>query len=239
MSGFGGLSVAAIIATLFFYNIVLAIFNLIPAFPMDGGRVLRAVLAMRLDYGRATDIAVRIGRTTAVLMGLYGLLTGGFFMILIAFFVYGGATEEGRMVQVRTRLRGLTVAQAYSPHTAILQPYDSLEHALRLQLSGQSNFPVTENGELIGFLTEPGLMTALQARPPHASVAQAMLRQVLPVSPHSDLSVVQQRMNSEGLSALPVTENGRVVGVITRRQIANLLRLLAVRPELAASVRSA
>src|SRR5690606_31179392 len=102
----------AIFDYVFAANLFIAIFNLIPAFPMDGGRVLRALLASRMDYGRATAIAVNVGQTLAWIMGLWGFLGGGFFLILIAIFIYMGAGQEGQMVALRRALGNLKVRQA-------------------------------------------------------------------------------------------------------------------------------
>ena len=110
----------------FIYNLFLALFNLIPAFPLDGGRIFRALLALRLPYPRATSIAVSVGRTFAFLLGLYGFLGGGFFLIILAIFIYIGAGQEGTMVQVRSILRGVRVSDAYSRQVRTLTSGDRL-----------------------------------------------------------------------------------------------------------------
>jgi predicted transcriptional regulator len=229
----------AVFSYVFVYNIVLAVFNLLPAFPMDGGRILRAVMAMRLPYVRATSIAVNIGRALAVFLGLYGLVSGGFFLMLIAFFVYTGATQEGRMVQTRGLLRGYTVQQAYSQRVGLLNPYDTIQRAVAMKLSGiQSSFPVSEYGNYVGFLTDAKLMQTLQMSGTHIPVHAVMSRDVQPVSLNSDLFDVQRRMQSEGLTALPVVEAGRVIGMITLRHIRELARMVTIRPDVISRVQS-
>jgi Zn-dependent protease len=231
-SGFS-LSFTSLFGYIFLYNIVLALFNMLPAFPMDGGRVLRALLAMRLDYGRATNIAVRIGQALAVMLGIYGLFNGGFFMILIAIFVYNGAAQEGRLVEQYSKLRGLTVRQAYASQAAYLSPYDTIQRAVSLKLLGwQSNFPVFYNGQMVGLLTERDTMEALTRRGPNTLVGQVMSTHILPVTPDQELFDVQQRMANERLTALPVMEGSRFLGMVTWRNINQLLRTLAAQPDL-------
>ncbi len=233
------LSFGAIFSYVFFYNAILAIFNMIPAFPMDGGRVLRSALAMKLDYGRATQIAVTLGRGLAVLFGLYGLLNGQFFSVLIAIFIYTGATQEGQMVRFRQRLRGYTVQQAYSNRIPVLQPDDSLRDAATWMARGVTDFPVSHFGSYVGFLDQQRLTNALERGSSDQTVAATMARNIQPVSLTSDLYDVQQRMSHEGLSALPVVEFGDIVGVITARHIRQMLRMAAMRPELFPRVQSA
>ncbi|WP_420631640.1 site-2 protease family protein [Candidatus Leptofilum sp.] len=233
------LTIGAIFSYIFFYNVILAVFNMIPAFPMDGGRVLRAVLAMRLDYGRSTQIAAGIGRTLALLFGIYGLFNGQFFSVLIAIFIFTGATQEARMVQFRQRLRGYTVQQAYSNQVPVLQPADSLREVVNWTARGQTDFPVAQFGTYVGFLGSERLMRALQHNGPDQSVASVMAKDVEPVTLTTDLFDVQQRFAREKLGALPVVEYGRIVGIISSRHIRHMLRMAAMRPELFPRVRSA
>ena len=233
------LSFGAIFSYIFFYNVVLAVFNMIPAFPMDGGRVLRAALAMKLEYGRATSIAVSLGRGLAVLFGLYGLFTGQFFSVLIAIFIFSGATQEGQMVKFRQRLRGYTVQQAYSNRIPILQPDDTLRDAANWMARGVTEFPVSQFDNYVGFLSNEHLTMALQQGGPDQTVAAVMSRDVEPVSLTADLYDVQQRMSNEGVNALPVVEYGRIVGVISARHIRQMLRMAAMQPELFPRVKSA
>jgi len=225
LMGASGVSLSALFAYVFVYNIFLAGFNLIPAFPMDGGRVLRALLAMRLDYGRATAIASAIGRAFAVAMGLYALFNGAIFLILIAVFIFSAATQENRAVKVRSALRGCTVQQAYAPSAYRLSPYHNLQHAADFMLmSGQSSFPVCQGELYLGFVTRPRLEQALQTRGRHTWVSDIMRRDIQPVSLWDDLYDVQKRMEVEGVDALPVMGDGRCLGIITRRHIFDLHR---------------
>lgn len=226
------LSFTAVFSYIFFYNIILAVFNMIPAFPMDGGRVLRSLLAMKLDYGRATNMAVTLGRGLAILFGLYGLFNGAFFTVLIAIFIFSGATQEGRVVQFRQRLRGYSVQQAYSNRSPILQPADRLREAAIWTARGVNDFPVSHFGDYVGFLSKSQLMHALQHGGAEQTVAAVMDRNLKPVSLTTDLYDVQQRLENEGLNALPVVENGRVLGLISSRHIRKMLRMVALQPDL-------
>ena len=232
------LSFTAVFSYIFFYNVLLAVFNMIPAFPMDGGRVLRSLLAMRLDYGRATNIAVMLGRGLAVMFGLYGLFNGAFFTVLIAIFIFSGATQEGQMVKFRQRLRGYTVQQAYSNRIPVLQPADSLREAVNWTARGVADFPVSRFGEYVGFLSNARLMSALQQGGSEQTVASVMNREVEPVSLTADLYDVQHRLSNERLRALPVVEDGRILGVISMRHIQQMLRMAAMQPDLFPRIRS-
>ncbi len=229
--GYGGVSFAALFTYIFVYNIFLALFNLLPAFPMDGGRIFRSLLAMRLEYVRATKIAATVGRGVAILMGIYGLFNGGFFMVLIAVFIYTGATAEERMVKLRGSLRGYTVQQSYSPSVYQLSPYHNLQHVVDFMLmSGQSSFPVSQGELYVGFLTRERLEQALKTRGRHTWISDVMRRDVRPVGLTTDIYAVQQRLDAERLEALPVVENGRCLGIITRRNIQELYRFSRIAP---------
>ena len=229
--GMGGVSLTSLFTYIFVYNIFLAVFNLLPAFPMDGGRVFRSLLAMKLDYVKATRIAASVGRGLAVLMGIYGLFNGGIFLTLIAIFIYSGATQEEQMVRLRGSLRGYRVQQAYTPSAYQLSPYHNLQHVVDFMLaSGQSSFPVSQGELYVGFLTRSRLEKALQTRAPHTWIGDVMRRDVLPVSLSTDIFEVRKRLDGEQLDALPVVENGRCVGLITRGNIQELYRLSRIAP---------
>jgi Zn-dependent protease/CBS domain-containing protein len=237
----GSFSLMALFSYLFISNIFLALFNLIPAFPMDGGRVLRALLAMRLEYVQATKIAATIGRAFAILLGLYGFIGGGIFMMIIAFFLYTMAGQEAAAVQVSRALRGYTVQQAYNSSVHRLHPSHTLQHAANMMLySGQDTLPVTQDGRFVGIIAQPQVMEMLQTNGPNILVGHVMKRDVAPVSLQSEITAVQQRFLEEEVNALPVVGHGEfLLGLITRRHIAELYRMLSLTPNAIRGIQSA
>jgi Zn-dependent protease len=226
-------SPAALFNYLFMTNLFLGIFNLIPAFPMDGGRVLRALLAMQTSYVRATQIAVAVGQGLAMLFGLYGFLGGGFFIILIAIFIYLGAGQEGQLVQTRHVLGDLTVERAYSREARWLEPTANLRQAMELTLKTfQSDFPICSQGQVVGLLTLDRLVGALNEHGADIPVSQAMLSDIATAAPGEKVFEVQQRMHERNLNAMPVVEAGRFLGLITIRDINELYQLAASQPNL-------
>jgi Zn-dependent protease/CBS domain-containing protein len=210
---------------LMWWNLGMAVFNLLPAFPMDGGRVLRALLARRMEYARATRTAANVGQMIAFLFALMGLMVPGQgFLLFIALFIYMGAEAEAQAVQVQSAFRGHPVRRAMITRFATLGVGDSLARAVQLLLSGsQQDFPVETGDGRIGLLTRRDLLSALHDRGPAASVGEAMRLDVLPVRAEAPLEETFQRMQAEELPAVPVLEMGRLVGLITMENIAEFL----------------
>jgi Zn-dependent protease len=239
LENMGTLSFQAFFNYVFISNLFLGVFNLLPAFPMDGGRVLRALLASRMDYARATSIAVSVGQSMAWLLGLWGFLGGGFFLILIAIFIYLGAGQEGQLVRLRHVLGGLTVEQAYSRQARSLSPQATLRDAIGLTLSTfQADFPVCEDDQLVGLLPYARLVEALDHHGPDIPVSEVMITDITPVTPGEGMFAVQQRLAENNLGALPVVEDGRFLGLITSRDINELYRLVSSQPDLMVAVQT-
>jgi Zn-dependent protease/CBS domain-containing protein len=214
-------------------NIGLAAFNLIPAFPMDGGRVLRSLLATVMPQTQATNVAVRIGQGFAWLLGLGGLLTGNLIWILIAIFVYSGATQEGRMVRIRGILEGMNVRQAFSRDVRTISPSDPVSRAADLTLeSFQADFPVCEEGRIVGLLTRTDIIRALKMREANTEVRRVMKTDFPALEPNDELFQVHQQMESSGLDALPVIESGEFAGLLTMRDVNEAYQLLSIDREL-------
>jgi Zn-dependent protease/CBS domain-containing protein len=212
-------------------NIGLVLFNAIPAFPLDGGRILRALLALRLDYARATAIAVAIGQGLALLLGLLGFVGGNYVLILIAIFVWFGASQEGEQVALRRAMGGATVGQAMSQRPQVLATTAPLGHAVELTLSTtQADFPVVEpGGRVVGLLTLDDLLRGLRDQPA-ATVGEAMRRQFPVARPEESVAAAQGQLGEGRVRALPVVQSdGRLAGLLTAADIGEALRLLAAR----------
>jgi Zn-dependent protease/CBS domain-containing protein len=221
-------------------NIFLAVFNLLPAYPMDGGRVLRAFLALRMDHAKATVWAVRIGQGMAWAFGLAGALTGAWMLVIIAVFIYIGAGQEGRMVEIKDALEGLKVGQAMTRDIASLRPNAPISEAVEHILKGfQIDFPVVEEGRLVGYLTEVDLVAALKETGPETAVKQAMRTDLKAASPDEPLFDVQQSMGRQRVRSLPVTEGGHLVGLISAQDVGEAFLFMRIRPDLVGASRRA
>ena len=219
---------------LFQINVILLAFNLIPAFPMDGGRVLRALLAKRKGIVAGTRIAARIGQMFAFLLGLLGLTSPAPMLIIIAGFIYLAAEAEAAAVETRAAGQGMTAAAMMITDLRVLPIYATLEDAVRLLLAGeQREFPVVDNDRrLEGLLTRDTLIKGLAERGPGATVGEVMAKPVKPVMPGVPFDRALEQLRSSGLPALPVVDQlGMVVGLITTD---NITDLLLVRRHLAA-----
>jgi CBS domain-containing protein len=206
-------------------NISLVLFNLIPAFPMDGGRVLRALLAMRMDYVRATQTAASIGQGLAFLFGLFGLFNNPF-LLFIAFFVWIGASQEANMVQVRNTISGIPVTQAMQTKFETLTSSDRLERVVRLILAGsQQDFPVVEEGQFVGVLTRDDFIRALSQQGQDTPVVDVIRRNIPSVDSHEMVETALTRLQESGAKTLPVMHGGRFVGLVTSENITEFLMI--------------
>jgi len=222
----GKLTFPSIFGYIFTTNLFIGLFNLIPAYPMDGGRILRALLASRLSYGRATAAAVLIGQILSWGFGLWGFLSGNFFLIILAFFIYTGAGQEGRMVQAKHVLGDLRVEQAYSRGVRSIDLNEPLETALQATLhSFQSSFPICDEGGLAGMLPYSVLVRSLENKDLKTPIRDVMQTGIAPVTPQDKLIDVQKRMSLERVDALPVVNEEGFLGMITSQDLNEAYRL--------------
>ena len=207
-------------------NISLVLFNLIPAFPMDGGRVLRAILAMRMDYVRATQIAASIGQGMAFLLGFWGLFNNPF-LLFIAFFVWIGASQEASLVQMKNSISGIPVTRAMMTDFQTLSPRDNLARVVGLVLAGsQHDFPVVDGeGRVIGILERDAFIAALSSQGQSAPVVGVMRGSLPEVDSYEMVESALMRLQESGAKALPVTHLGRLVGLITAENITEFLMI--------------
>jgi len=206
-------------------NLFMIAFNMIPAFPMDGGRVLRAVLATRLAYGRATRIAASIGRLIAVMFGLMGLFYSPF-LLFIAVFVWLGATHEAGIARLKSAVGGIPVNRVMVNEFKTLFGDDSLQHAADLTLSSaQKDFPVVSDGLLEGVLRQADLLKALSMHNARASVSSVTRKDASTVESTEMLDAVVTKLSECQCDLLPVTRNGELVGIVTTETLGAYMRL--------------
>lgn len=208
-------------------NLSLAFFNLLPAFPMDGGRVVRALLADRLGAVRATRIAAGIGRAMAVLIGLLGLVAGPT-LLLIAFFVWFGAGQEVAAAQAHGALDAVPVERLMQSEFLALTPRDRLFDAAEAMLSErQRDAPVLSGGRLLGVLTREALLLGLAAHGPDGLVENAMRRDVQPFQQAESLQGALVQAGGAGMDVFPVADGERVVGVLSLDRVATFTAVRA------------
>jgi Zn-dependent protease len=208
-------------------NVVLAVFNLVPAFPMDGGRVLRALLAMKLDYVDATRYAARVGQGFAIVLGFLGLFTN-WFLLFIAFFVFVGAQHEAQAVETRSMLAGIPVRAAMMTQFKSLDVREPLKNGIDALLAGaQQDFPVVDHGQLVGLLRRERILEALQTGPKNAAVADVMTRTEEAVDEREMLDSAFARMRRDERATLPVIRDDEITGLLTLENIGEWLMVQA------------
>jgi Zn-dependent protease len=208
-------------AQLMAVNIFLIIFNMIPAFPMDGGRVLRALLARRLNYARATILAARVGQVIAVMLAVIGLfILKNPMLLLVALFVFLGARSEASAVQVTDSLSGMQVQDAMMTNFRALRADDPIELAAQELIHGsQQDFPVVEDDRVVGLLTRDDLIAALRTVEPTRRIREVMRPNCGVVSATDHLEKPYEMLRAENCSTVPVVREGHLVGMITLENI--------------------
>jgi Zn-dependent protease/CBS domain-containing protein len=218
---------------LFTMNAVLLVFNLLPAFPMDGGRVLRALLATRMPYARATQVAALVGQGFAFAFGFIGLLFNPF-LIFIALFVYIGASQEAALAQMRDVSRRFPVSSAMVREFRTLSENASLEEAVdALLATSQHDFPVVDaTGGVAGLLTRHDLIAALRKNDPALRVGDVMRRDIPTVTTGTRFEEAFRIMQECNCPAVPVLDRmKRLVGLLTPENVTELMMVQSVMPQ--------
>ncbi len=213
---------------MFYLNLALGIFNILPAFPMDGGRVLRSLLAMRMPYIDATRVAVAIGKLFAYGMGILGLLMGlnGIWFIIIAFFIYIAAGEEERATVTSMVLEGVKVRDIMTKDVATIDANASVADALKLMFEKKHlGYPVVENGRVIGVVTLSDIAKVPESRRSTVPVRDIMTRNVITLKPDDDASTALQRISQYRIGRLLVMDGDRIAGIISRSDLVKDLEL--------------
>lgn len=213
---------------LFTTNIILVVFNAIPAFPMDGGRVLRALLSFQMDRVRATQIAANLGQVIAIFFFFIGLMYN-IILIFIALFVFFGASSEYMMVQQMSILKGHNVREAMMSDYTVLNPGDKLDRLAEVLLSGtERHFIVAREGAgVVGVLYNEAITEAFQKQRKDLTVDDLMDKEYQAVKPDEDLSEIYRTVQRRRHSFFPVMENGELMGTIDMENINEFMMIQA------------
>ena len=211
--------VVFILFYLSFINFFLAGFNLIPAFPMDGGRILRAMLAKRYTYVKATKTAATIGKVFAVIFGIVGLFVN-IFLILIAFFIYMAASQESESVLIKHMLSKVSVEDVMTKQVKTIDPETSLDEFLKMVTTHQhTGFPVVKDDRIIGIITLRDAKKVSEEKIHMSRVKDVMETDIVCLGPEDDASKALDTMMKRGFGRFPVLKNEELVGIVTRSDI--------------------
>jgi len=214
-------SLTTALVWLFAANVSLALFNLIPAFPLDGGRVLRALLAMLMGFPRATRVAVATGQFIAIIFGLYGVLNGQFLLTLVAVFIFFGAGQETAVAEAKTVLDTLRVGDAHNKHALTLAVGDRVSRVVDYILTSyQPDFAVMQARNPIGLVTRNDVLATLASAPGDIFVTEIMRREFLKVDANKSLTEVRQVMEEKGTRIAAVYDGAAYLGLIGLEDIA-------------------
>jgi Zn-dependent protease/predicted transcriptional regulator len=221
--------IAGILVFVFGYlgvlNIILFAFNLLPAFPMDGGRVLRAWLAGRMPLHRATKIAADIGKGFAILFGIIGLFSNPF-LILIALFIYIGASGESAAVKYSFLLQNVTVGDMMSSPVTTVPPSLPLREVITMMYSSKHlGFPVVERDTLIGMVTLADVNRTSSIDREAMQVRDIMTRDPVTLPPSAPVIDALKIMSARNFGRIPVVQDGKLLGIVTRTDIIKVTEL--------------
>ncbi|MDI6860195.1 MAG: CBS domain-containing protein [Methanocellales archaeon] len=214
------------VGMLAFYNVLLCGFNLLPAFPMDGGRLLRSWLAKRMSYIDATHKAAWVGKTFALMMGIFGLFYGGFWFILIAFFIYIGASEEEKATEVTVTLRGVKVRDIMTTDVQAVKPDMLVSELVNLMFKEKHmGYPVVDDN-VIGIVTFHDIRQIPPEKRDTTRVEDVMAHDIISVGPDEDAITALKLLSKHDIGRLIVMEDGIMVGIVSRTDLVRSLELL-------------
>jgi Zn-dependent protease/predicted transcriptional regulator len=209
-------------------NLFLVGFNMIPAFPMDGGRVLRALLATRLEYSRATQIAASVGQGMAFLFGFVGLFFNPL-LVFIALFVWIGAQSEARMVNLKSALNGIPVERAMLTNFTVLSQDDSLAKVVDYVLSGdQKDFPVVADEQVVGILSQSELLDGLRRNGEETLVGSVMRTDFQTADSFEMLDTAFARLQDCNCHTMPILHQSQFVGLLTMDNVGEFIRINSI-----------
>lgn len=221
---------ANLVSRLAVANLILALFNLLPAFPMDGGRVVRSLLASKRTVEDATRLTARLGTGIAALVALYGLLSANFLLVFLAFFMYVGAAQEATATSTQALLKGARVEEAMVTDFRTLAHGATIREAADLLLATtQQDFPVVAGSQVVGLLNRKSLVRAMATEGPEAYVAGSMDREFSRLSPGAELELAAQMLEPAGGCALVFDDSDTLRGMLTSENLSEFLVLREIR----------
>ena len=211
-------------------NVMLFIFNLLPAFPMDGGRVLRAVLAERMSYLKATHIAAYVGKMFSIFMGIYGFVTvstGGFWFMLIAFFIYIGATEEEKSTQVSVTLEGMKIKDIMSKDVTTIPPGMSVEDLVDFMFKHKHmGYPVVDGTEIKGIATFTDVQNVPKEERKIIKVSNIMTKEIISLKEDDDAVKALKIMTTHNIGRIIIIQDKKMIGIVSRTDLLRSVQLL-------------
>ena len=225
-----GVGLSFLLGYLALMNLALAGFNLLPGFPMDGGRVLRALLARDRPYARATQIAARVGQGFALLLGLFGLFGGGgLFLVAIAFFIYIGASSEAQQTMMRAAFEGVTVRDVMTPAEqvdTVTRETSVADLVRRMFTERHTGYPVLENGQGAGLVTLADAQSVPEIERDAYRVEDVMSTDLYTIGPDADAMDAIERMQEHGVGRLVVMDGERFTGIVSRSDLMTALDII-------------
>ncbi|MFC7071075.1 CBS domain-containing protein [Halobaculum lipolyticum] len=221
---------AFVVGYLALMNLVLAAFNLLPGFPMDGGRVLRALLAIRFPHARATQIAAEVGKVFAFLLGLFGLFGGNWLTVGLAFFIYIAASSESQQTTMRAAFQGVSVGDIMTPRDSLktVEPRTSVAQLMeRMFRERHTGYPVLKNGRLVGMVTLEDAQGVREVERDAYTVQDVMATDITSVTPEADALAALEAMQQSGVGRLAVVDaEGDLVGLISRSDLMTAFNII-------------
>ncbi|MGA7574054.1 MAG: site-2 protease family protein [Terriglobales bacterium] len=226
---------SALLRSIVWGNLYLGLFNLLPAYPMDGGRVLRAFFSRRVDMVRATQRAVRIGHVFSILMIMLGMVLtsrdetrfDGYWLMMIGFFLFAGAQLEERSAVFQSVLQSVRLEEVMLTDFATLSPADTLEDALEKAVHTlQDDFPVVRGSDMVGVVSKQKILEALRAD--GNGYVQAVMNRIFEVAAKQEsLASAFRKLSARNLSIIPIVDEQHLVGIVTLQNLMHSMSLLA------------
>jgi Zn-dependent protease/predicted transcriptional regulator len=221
------LNPSTLLRSIVWANLYLGLFNLLPAYPMDGGRVLRAIFSRRVDIVHATQRAVRIGHVFSIMFMMVGFLLGNWWLAMIGLFLFLGAQLEERSAVFQSVLQSVRLEEVMLTDFATLSPADTLEDALEKAVHTlQDDFPVVRGSDMVGVISRQKILEALRAE--GNGYVQAVMNRIFDVAAKQEsLASAFRKLSARNLSIIPVVDEQHLVGIVTLQNLMHSMSLLA------------